>query len=360
PDEVPWGTALMGSGNRTYGQELRGEGRGTFLTFAHAMRLASHPQFSESVRGMKQEVQTTVSEMALRVEKSQIVVSGKISGTPPVYGVVAYFDPAGHGDYDSLTSTAVPSADGLFEIRSPDLPAGTSGQLRLIPLHVNGAIASPPVRGQLAYSYRVSAEGKPDVEEAALRLELAEFLRALETNQRQLAEAMLSSIQSVRGKRIAGRLLHPPERTLSPQGVAQEVHTIPLSECRPEKVQVGWARPAYDRIPDPAVLLESAGQIFETGIYAHAESVHQYDLGQRWQKLTGQVGLASGQPGSVQFQIRGDGKTLWTSRRIGPEERESFEISVEGLQKLELLTSPTDDGKNNDWGLWLNVRLQRP
>ena len=50
-DEAQLGTALMGSGNRTFGDEIRGEGRGTFLSRAHALRLASHPQFSNSLQG---------------------------------------------------------------------------------------------------------------------------------------------------------------------------------------------------------------------------------------------------------------------------------------------------------------------
>lgn len=48
-----FGTALMGSGNRSYGDELREEGKGSFLTLAHALRLASHPQFSGSTKGLK-------------------------------------------------------------------------------------------------------------------------------------------------------------------------------------------------------------------------------------------------------------------------------------------------------------------
>ncbi len=52
PDEAVRGTALMGSGNQTYGDEVRGEGRGSFLMLAHALRLASHPQFSGSVRAL--------------------------------------------------------------------------------------------------------------------------------------------------------------------------------------------------------------------------------------------------------------------------------------------------------------------
>ena len=50
-DEIQSGTALMGSGNRTYGDEIRNEGSGTFLSRAHALRLASHPQFSNSLKG---------------------------------------------------------------------------------------------------------------------------------------------------------------------------------------------------------------------------------------------------------------------------------------------------------------------
>ena len=53
PDEATTSrTALMGSGNRTYGDEVRKEGKGSFLTLAHALRLAAHPQFSGSVKGM--------------------------------------------------------------------------------------------------------------------------------------------------------------------------------------------------------------------------------------------------------------------------------------------------------------------
>jgi len=35
-----------------YGDEERDEGKGSFLTLAHALRLASHPQFSGSIKGL--------------------------------------------------------------------------------------------------------------------------------------------------------------------------------------------------------------------------------------------------------------------------------------------------------------------
>ena len=65
PDEAVRGTALMGSGNRTYGDELRGDGRGSVLTLAHALRLASHPQFSGSVKGLDQPAEATIEGLRL-------------------------------------------------------------------------------------------------------------------------------------------------------------------------------------------------------------------------------------------------------------------------------------------------------
>ena len=66
PDEqAAFGTALMGSGNRTYGDQLRGEGRGSFLTLAHAMRLASHPQFSGSIKGLHAPARASFSDFSV-------------------------------------------------------------------------------------------------------------------------------------------------------------------------------------------------------------------------------------------------------------------------------------------------------
>src|SRR5262249_8203089 len=50
-DEKALGTSLMGVGNHTYREELRGEGKGSFLTMASALRLASRPLFNGSVKG---------------------------------------------------------------------------------------------------------------------------------------------------------------------------------------------------------------------------------------------------------------------------------------------------------------------
>ncbi|NNJ27719.1 hypothetical protein [Alienimonas chondri] len=165
------GMPLMGSGNRTYGEELRNEGPGSVLAFPHALRLASHPQFSGSVKAIRTAPEARFEDLAIAAEDKTISVSGIVTGTPPVYGVVAYFDPAGGGDYDSLVASAVPDADGRFALSATDLAPGKDAQLRLIPLHCNGAVqggaASPT--SPFTYDYQVDEEGVPDVSAVKIR-----------------------------------------------------------------------------------------------------------------------------------------------------------------------------------------------
>jgi len=79
-DEAVRGTALMGAGNRTYADEQRGEGKGTFLTLANALRLASHPQFSGSVTGMLDNPQGTFADLAVEpaVDGRRFTVTGGV------------------------------------------------------------------------------------------------------------------------------------------------------------------------------------------------------------------------------------------------------------------------------------------
>lgn len=118
PDEEVQGTALMGSGNRTYGDELRGEGKGSFLTLAHALRLAAHPQFSGSVKGLGIEPQGAFAELAVEraADGKSFRLTGRVSGEPPVYAVMGYLDPADGGDYDARTVSAVPDTEGRFAL----------------------------------------------------------------------------------------------------------------------------------------------------------------------------------------------------------------------------------------------------
>lgn len=355
PDEAARGTALMGSGNRTYGDELRGEGQGTVLSFAHALRLASHPQFSGTVKGFDSKASSTVNDLAVSADHRAIEVIGNVQGEPPVYGVVAYFDPEGGGDYNASTATAVPDADGRFFLKTTALAPGKRGELRLVLLHANGATSGRDLR----FSYEVAKDGTPDVSATQMRLELAPFVKAMAARNLRMARELSRKLQHPDARRIAERLLNPPAMLQSPAKLAVATKSAVLSRCKPDSAKVGWRQPTYDRLPAPELLLESNGRIFEQGLYAHAPAEHVYSLGGKWQTLTGLAGIATGHNGSVEFEIRGDGKSLWRSKRVTATDLEKFKVNVQGVQKLELLTHPTADGPGSDWALWLDPTLER-
>lgn len=113
------GTTLMGSGNRTYGEELRRAGLGTFLSLPDALKLAAHPQFSGSVKEIGTRAKAEFSAWELKPAADGLLVNGKVVANLPVHAVLAYADPAGGGDYNSEIAAAVPLADGRFSLTLP-------------------------------------------------------------------------------------------------------------------------------------------------------------------------------------------------------------------------------------------------
>lgn len=140
PDEQTlWGTALMGSGNRTYGEEVRGESKGSFLTLTHALKLASHPSFSGSVKKMRARPNSKYVELSVEPvgDGKGLRVNGKVQSDIPVYAVLAYLDPEGGSDYNATTHATVPDKQGRFSIDCTSF-AGKKGRLRLVRIHANG------------------------------------------------------------------------------------------------------------------------------------------------------------------------------------------------------------------------------
>lgn len=169
-EKEAFGTALMGSGNRSYGENLRGESKGSFINLAHGLQLASHPLFTGSVKGWDSKPSAVPSDLSVRAEGSAIVFAGKVTADVPVYGVIAYADPEGGNDYDATTATAVPDKDGHFTLKCTDLVVGKKGELRVFYLQSNGIpsgfLSATPFR----YPYSVGADGMPDVTGIALGL----------------------------------------------------------------------------------------------------------------------------------------------------------------------------------------------
>ena len=165
-ERAAFGTALMGSGNRTYGEQLRGESKGSFLTLAHALRLAAHPMFSGSAKDIDKPRSAKHEALKIEAKDKGFTFSGRVttpSNEPPVYAVIAYMDPTGGSDYDATTATAVPDAEGKFTLDCQALAPGKTGELRVVYLQANGQasgfLSSTPYR----YPYVVAKDGDVDL-----------------------------------------------------------------------------------------------------------------------------------------------------------------------------------------------------
>lgn len=360
-ERAAFGTALMGSGNRTYGEQLRGEGKGSFLTLAHALRLASHPMFCGSVEGIDLPPGAVPSDLTIDPAEKGFTVTGRVTADPPAYGVVAYLDPEGGGDYDATTATAVPDKEGWFTLHCEAVAPGRPGELRIVFLQANGVASGGGGTPSCRYPYLVGKDGKADVTAARTRLALAPLVAAVNAGDVPQARELLETPP------ISGepRLLEIGKRlaaTISPVPAAApsaDVKSVPLSDLPALSEETGYGKPLRDRLPAPDVLLAGGGRVFAHGFYAHAPARHAWCLDGSWKSLAGYAGMADGFQGSVQFIIDGDGSVLWQSPVVKSGKALPFEVELTGVKQLTLRTEDAGDGKREDWALWLEPMLSR-
>lgn len=361
-DEAERGTALMGSGNRTYAQELRNEGRGTFLTQAHAMRLAAHPVFNKRVAStLYDQPQVDWTELNIRTASDGgIQVGGNVQSSIPIHGFIAYFDPKGGSDYDATTATAVPNATGALSLHSGPLRPGRSAELRLVACHINGSTTME------RFSYTVDASGRADLSKIRTARELGQVLEALRQSDLNEAEKRLKRIVqrdetlSETGAKLVDRFRSFASTAgLDPNNLPASVRELPLTRLTPSIERVGWIRPTYDAVPEKQRLLSLDGDFFASGIYGHAPAQHEYLLRGQWKRLRGRCGLQTGHPGKVTFQIWGDGKQLWNSGPVSPGPGAEYDLDVTAVENLSLHVGDAGNGTGADWGIWVQPTLSR-
>ena len=372
-DEKTLGTSIMGAGNHTYREEQRGEGNGSFLTMASAMKLAGRPLFNGCDTNMGKEPQlqectlllsTNAMSANLVGRHAALRVEGTVTGTPAVYGVIAYFDSLRDGGYRAPAATAVPDARGKFAIEVSDLAPCGNGELRVEFCHVNGAISERRI------GFTIDPDGGVDLTQWQLRQALEPIGSAVAVNDPNAARIALQNLEASResetvksiGRKLVGTLDRSAKPT--PAEVSTTITNLALGEAQPESAKVGWLQPAENRIPAnnqvPSPLLDS-GKVYATGLYAHAPSSYVFNLGGKWKELIGEAALHTfHQPyGSVIFIIKTDGHEVFRSAVIQKAKKANFKISVAGVKWLELVVDPSTDGNQNDWGLWLAPTLSR-
>jgi hypothetical protein len=347
------GLSLMGAGNRTYGDEKRAEGKGSFLAFADALRLASHPLFSGSDKGLMEE-KNDADVHDLRIEAASntpyLKVRGRVTSSVPVYAVLAYVDPEGGGDYDATTATAVPDADGRFELLCDALPKNGRVELRLAALQVNGMVTT-----QSGLSFSMNAQGQPELEELRQRLVLMPVLAQLRIGRAAEAAKLSAALpDSEPAKQLAAPMLSPPDQ----RAEKSEAKTISLCDLRPASATVGWRKPAFDYSPED-LIITVGGQIIRRAVYAHAESRYVWKLDGTWKQLRTRCALHDEENGSVEFIIKLDGVEKWRSGIVLKDKVVPCEMDITGVKSIELIVTNGGDDFNRDHGFWIEPTLSR-
>ena len=371
-DQQALGQSLMGSGNHNYREEQRGEGLGSFLAMASAMKLAGRPLFSKSDDeiGLKPRLEQCEFDLTTKVlrrdlagRRAALRLEGTVRGTPPIYGVIAYFDSTHDGGYTAPAATAVPDAQGRYAIEVSDLAPCRSGELRIEYCHVNGGVSESRDRfavtenGTVDLDTRNTIKALEPLGKAVIAQDLNAASRELQLIEKSNAPALAKTvarnlIATLRNepKPAAGRRIgrgDPPAagRRRMASRLRRLAHAVgqPNSKGRDRLAPAGLPGDLCNRPLRPCA------------------SRYVFDLGGQWTRLKGEAGLHTAeQPyGSVAFVIRLDGKELFRSPVIRNAVLAQYDVDVTGGKLLELITEDGGDGNRHDWGLWLDPMLLR-
>jgi hypothetical protein len=342
----------MGDGNRTFGDDRRGEDRGTFLTFADAMRLVSHPLFSGSIKGLWDQDRdiTEFNDLRLEDDGGALVVSGKLRGPTPVYALIVYTDGEGGKDYDAIATTTVPDPDGNFRVRCDNLPKGKRVALRFTAVKVNGRVSD-----KIGFDFLVAKDGKLELDELRQQLVLAPILAALQVGQSSKAASLTSALPDTEAaKQLAAPMLTPPDQRAASSDAAE----VSLCDLRPASASVGWRQPAFDYSPED-LIIRVAGKIERRGIYAHAPSSYLWNLDGSWKSLHANCALRDEYGGTVEFIVKADGAEKWRSGILKKGGSKLCDVDINGVKSLELIVTNGGDDSHQDHAFWIAPVLRR-
>lgn len=357
--------SLMGDGNHTYGEELRGEGAGSYLHPASAMLLARCRPFVGEDESEELPVACDFTDLQATHRNGQLVLAGHLEAEPPAFGVVAYNDfleiPA---DYDAKGWISKVDTSGRFELSIGELEPGPY-ELRLQACHTNGPTS------RFAFKYTVSPQGVPDLKPFSPSVfVLQRAVRAYARRDRSQVETLTGELErhsqeagepAVRQARHLRSLLQPS----APQSLSElptDQKQVGVSGLQFVEQSVGWGRPLRDQVlieGGASCFLQVDGQFHERGLFAHAPSSYALDLRGKWRRLTSGYGLQDGHSGSVVFVVRGDSRELFRSEKITDSRLRSLDVDVAGVDRLELVVEDAGDGASSDWGVWISPSLQR-
>lgn len=354
------GRSLMGSGNHTYGEERRGEGLGTFLSAISAMQLRYARPFAGHLPEADTKPVAEFRKVGVAFNNGKLVISGIVTGSPPVWGLAAWNDPSWiPNDYDAVGWTTQVMPNGRFALEIGELKPGRY-ELRLGTIHTNGRSTIMRLR------YHVDGEGTPDLVSIMGTMRLVHAMNArahgdYKTARRIAKDLIVESPSDHVVHRKAEhllRLLNPPPIGPSPAEVPASERMAVLSRLSFKGATVGWARVMRDEVPEET-FIEIGNEFFPDGLWAHAKALYRFDLGGRWRRFRAWYGLHDISRGSVVFVIRGDKRELFRSEVVRDHRARPVEVDVRGVRQLELIVEDAGDGITSDWGIWGEPVLER-
>ena len=356
------GTALMGYGNWTFKEEVRKKGKGTYLSFISAVKLMAHPCFTPKIYSQRE---FQLIDISLNSMRNILDIQGKVTATPDVYAVIAYCDNLNQrSDYDATGWVGVVDTMGNFQLSINELKANTPYRLNLQFLHVNGDESTESIE------FKTNSSGSPLlIQGIREKIIFKPILKAKLKGDEKGVDKLLRNLEAGNNSQSISFLsnnikLMNLNANKSPSEIPDDVTSIFLSQTKWSKAYTGYNSPRNNSIHEdnhysPWPFLTSSTHIHRFGLYAHANSEYEYNLGGKWKKLTGKYSLKKDMKGSVIFIIKGDGKELFNSGTVTDGHEKAYEINIEGINTIQLIVNDANNGKNSDWGQWLSPQLIR-
>jgi hypothetical protein len=355
--------SLMGDGNHSYGQELRGEGPGSYLHPASAMQLARHLRIAGPFNKGSANVMCRLIDLDVRTTTSELIINGTVAATPQPFGIIGFLDSAAvPGDYDATGWTAPVDGQGQFSLSVGGLDPG-SYELRLQVCLENGASHAFP------FEVKSDPEGGPDASGLLGSFLLSRAMDAysrddsegVELVSRKLLHRAPNASQAQSQVKHLLNLLDPPQPASIEEVPAESTRTE-VSKLRFESASVGWGRPLRDQVlreSNSSCLISVGGKFHQSGLYAHAPSRYVLAAKKGWKRFGSGYGLQDGKGGSVIFVVLGDGKELFRSPTIRDNQLRQLKLEIAGVDLIELVVEDGGDGNGSDWAVWAEPVLER-
>jgi alpha-galactosidase len=138
--------------------------------------------------------------------------------------------------------------------------------------------------------------------------------------------------------------------------------TVWLDDLNVGAATQGWGDPHKNKSVEGNTL-SIGGKTFEHGFGTHAESTLAINLKDDAQSFSASVGVddeVNKSPNSsVEFIVRGDGKTLWRSGVMkAGDAAKDCEVSLAGVKSLVLEVSDAGDGIDHDHADWADAKFE--